>query len=202
MNGEVHIPIGLATAGVISLAVPLMQPHSMEMAAGVVICGSIGALTPDIDANGDSKAKQNFRKFILLLVIAIFVGKYYGVAQMPTLKGWNLIGGIGLFICYLYGYTRKHRHFTHELRGLIIFSIPSFLCLGLCNGLWFFIGMLSHQISDMCNHGKILWLYPIKKEKNFSRGWFSGSSAAAEIIGMIAWLFVLMIVNVYSKWIY
>lgn len=203
MNSEVHIPIGLAAAGVVSLFLPVMQPDSMEAGISVAVCGTVGALTPDIDANGNSKMKREFRKFMLIIVMAVFLGARYG-EPLNILSGfgvWNVVGLVALIGCYIYGYMTKHRGFTHELRGLIAFCVPAFLLLGAQEGLWFLLGLLSHQFADMCNYGKIHWLNPVPvyREVNFSRGWFKGSSLQSQLIGLISWIIVIGVFYLYLK---
>lgn len=201
MNGEVHIPIGLATAGALSLIIPVMQPDSFNTAVCAAVCGAVGALTPDIDANGDSKMKQEFRKIISLIVLAVVIGIWYEkpLNILEGLAWWQIIGLVSLIGCYIYGYTTKHRSFTHELRGLIAFCIPVFLLLDVRNGLWFFAGMLSHQLADMCNYGQIYWLNPVDSERNFSRKWFRSSSVWSQMIGMVAWIIVYGVFRLYMK---
>lgn len=201
MEGEVHIPIGLAAAGAVSLVVPVMQPHSFGAVMSAAVCGAVGALTPDIDANGDSKMKRQFRKFVSLMVLAVAVGIWCGepLKVLSGLEWWNIIGAVALVICYGYGYTRKHRGFTHELRGLAVFCVPAFLLLGVTDGLWFFVGMLSHQLADMCNYGKIYWLNPVDPERSFSRGWFRGSSLTSQLIGAVSWLVFIGVLSMYLK---
>lgn len=190
MNSEVHMPIGLAAAGMLSAVIPVMRPDSLETAAGLAVCGAVGALTPDIDANGDSKMKREFRKFVFWAAIIIAVSLRYGTSMhvLSGFKWWNIVGLVALIGCYIYGYTTKHRTFTHELRGLIAFGVPAFMLLGIQGGMWFMIGMLSHQLADMCNYGKIHWLSPVDREKNFSRGWFRGTSLESRLIGSASWI--------------
>lgn len=201
MNGEVHLPIGLAAAGVVSLVVPVMQPDSFEAVLSAGVCAAVGALTPDIDANGDSKMKKEFRKFMSLMVFAVAAGVWCGNPGrvLSGLEWWNAAGFILLVGCYIYGYTTKHRSFTHELRGFLAFSVPAFLFLGARDGMWFCVGLLSHQFADMCNYGKIYWLAPFDKERSFSRGWFRGSSLQSQLVGMLSWLVFCGVLSFYLK---
>lgn len=202
MKGEVHIPIGLATAGALSLIVPAMQPNSFHAAVIVAVCGAVGALTPDIDANGDSKMKQEFRKIMSLIALAVAIGIWYEkpLNILVDLVWWKTAGLVLLVGCYIYGYSTKHRGFTHELRGLIVFCIPVFLLLDVRNGMWFFAGMLSHQLADMCNYERIYWLNPVDSETNFSRKWFRSSSVWSQLIGMGAWIVVYGVFRMYMNW--
>ena len=62
MNANVHTPVGLATVSGVALLVPAMSGTDKITLTLGLGCAVIGALIPDIDANNDSKAKQEFRK--------------------------------------------------------------------------------------------------------------------------------------------
>lgn len=191
MNANVHTSIGLATASGIALLAPTMNGHdkiTLELGLG---CAVVGALIPDIDANGDSKAKIEFRKVISLLSIFGIVTVGYalttGRLQEIASSFFHSMHGVGallfLIVCII-GYNTPHRTFTHWLIGLVCFIISFILMTNITLGIWFGVGMLSHQVIDMLNKKKITWLFPLPID--FARYICKASSRLSTIIGYIA----------------
>lgn len=191
MNANVHISIGLATASGIALLAPTMNGHDKIILGLGLGCAVVGALIPDIDANGDSKAKIEFRKVMSLLGIfgiatvgyAITTGRLQEIAS----SFFHSIHGVGVLlflITCIVGYNTPHRTFTHWLIGLICFTVPFIMMTNITLGLWFGVGMLSHQVIDMLNKKKITWLFPLPID--FARYICKASSRLSTIIGSIA----------------
>lgn len=189
MNANVHTSVGLATTTGVALLVPAMQcenPLEYSLCLG---CAVIGALIPDIDANGESKAKKEFRKimsYLILASVAIIGLSYMNGTLIDLLKSFtSSIRGIGLIafiVCCIIGYKSDHRKFTHYLIGLICFTVPFIMMTDLRLGLWFGVGMLSHQVIDMLNKRKIQWLYPLPFD--FARYICKASSTLSSVIGV------------------
>lgn len=203
MNANVHTNVGLASATGVALLVPMMQcdsPLEYSICGG---CAVIGALIPDIDANGESKAKKEFRKmmsYLSLFVLAtVGFAVYNGTLQemiSSFLSSARGIGLIALLIFCVIGYMSDHRKFTHWLIGLICFTVSFTVMTDLRLGLWFGVGMLSHQVIDMLNKRKITWLYPLPID--FSRYICYASSTMSNIIGgvslVLACVFAIMLI--------
>lgn len=199
MNAEVHTSVGVVTAAGLSLAIPVMRADSIPTLAICTGCAMLGSILPDIDANGDSVAKKQFKKIMsfitLILVTAIFY--YWKLGELSKLvdtiltpnRGWFMV--LFLVLC-LVGYNTNHRMFTHWLVGLLSFSIAFTLMVGSIQyGLWFGSAFLSHQLIDCLNKKKIYWLYPLKID--FARYICYASSKTSSIIGCIAGLLAVLI---------
>jgi inner membrane protein len=93
-------------------------------------------------------------------------------ALIPDLDHPNayLSRGNWYIISHAISKTSPHRGWTHSLLGSIVFStggvpIVLFLNAPLFNIIPFFMGYLSHLISDSLNPTGVNWLYPKKKRK-------------------------------------
>ena len=201
MNGEVHLPVGTATATGMALLLPQMQGHNLTTLGVGIGLAAVGALLPDIDANGDSKAKKQFRKIMGMIAGAVGLSVVYGastgnVASVITAytgSTW-FIGAVCMLTCCILGYRSGHRKYTHQLIGLVTFTVSCWLLIGLPLTYWFFFGFLSHQVVDMLNKRKIEWLYPIPKD--FALYICYAKSPLATLIGWVSTaltvLFILM----------
>lgn len=204
MNANVHTPIGLATASGVALLVPAMNGHDKVTLSLGLGCAIVGALIPDIDANGDSKAKIEFRKVMSLLGIfgiatvgyAISTGRLQELASSFFLSIHG-VGALLFLIACIVGYATPHRTFTHWLIGLVCFTVPFIMMTNTTLGTWFGVGMLSHQLADMLNKKKITWLYPLPID--FARYVCKASSRLSTIIGsistLLACLFIFLLVK-------
>ena len=191
MNANVHTSVGLATASGIALLVPAMNGSDKVTLTLGLGCAVVGALIPDIDANGDSKAKIEFRKVISLLGIfgvatvgyALTTGRLQEIASsfFHSIHG---VGALLFLIACIVGYNTPHRTFTHWLIGLICFTVPFMMMTNITLGLWFGVGVLSHQCIDMLNKKKITWLYPLPFD--FARYICKASSSLSTAIGSIS----------------
>lgn len=191
MNANVHTSVGLATATGVALLVPAMNGSDKVTLTLGLGCAIVGALIPDIDANGDSKAKIEFRRAMSLLSIfgvatvgyALTTGKLQEIAS----SFFHSIHGVGallfLIVCIV-GYSTPHRTFTHWLLGLVCFIVPFIMMTNITLGLWFGVGMLSHQCIDMLNKKKITWLYPLPFD--FARYICKASSGLSTAIGSVS----------------
>ena len=191
MNANVHMSVGLATATGLALVTPVMQCSKPMDYAVCLGCAVIGSIIPDIDANGESKAKKEFRKFMgcLLLISLVVTYLAHTSGNLSTLVGSlstsNKFIGLVLFVvCCLIGYKSDHRKFTHWLIGLVCFTVPFIMMTNLRLGLWFGAGVLSHQLIDMLNKRKIQWLYPLPID--FARYICKASSTMSNVIGGIS----------------
>ena len=204
MNANVHTSVGLATATGVALLVPAMNGSDKVTLTLGLGCAIVGALIPDIDANGDSKAKIEFRKVMSLLGIfgvatvgyALTTGRLQEIASsfFHSIHG---VGALLFLIACIVGYNTPHRTFTHWLIGLICFTIPFIMMTNITLGLWFGVGMLSHQCIDMLNKKKITWLYPLPFD--FARYICKASSGLSTAIGsvstILACIFVLLLLK-------
>lgn len=204
MNANVHTSIGLATASGIALLVPAMNGYDKVTLTLGLGCAVVGALIPDIDANGDSKAKIEFRKIMSLLGIfsvvtvgyAVTTGRLQEIAS-NFLHSIHGVGALLFLIACIVGYNTPHRTFTHWLIGLICFTVPFIMMTNITLGLWFGVGMLSHQTIDMLNKKKITWLYPLPID--FARYICKASSGLSTAIGsvstILACIFIFFLVK-------
>lgn len=191
MNANVHTSVGLATASGIALLVPAMNGSDKVTLTLGLGCAVVGALIPDIDANGDSKAKIEFRKIMSLLGIfgvatvgyAITTGRLQEIAS-SFFHSVHGVGALLFLIACIVGYNTPHRTFTHWLVGLVCFTIPFIMMTNITLGLWFGVGMLSHQVIDMLNKKKITWLYPLPFD--FARYICKASSGLSTAIGSVS----------------
>lgn len=205
MNGDVHMCVGAATATGMALLIPQMTVGGKETVILGVGTAIIGSLLPDIDANGESKIKKQFRKFMLFLVIALTASVIYGV-QSGTLSNMlqrasgskTVFGFILCIVLCIVGYKQPHRGFTHQLVGLLAFTFSWLLMFGYPMTYWFFFGYLSHQLVDFLNKRPIQWLYPLPGKVML--GICYADSAMAKVIGFVslvlAFFFTMLLLNV------
>lgn len=193
MNAEVHIPVGLATAAGMSVVINQMKTDNLSTLAICLGCAVVGAVLPDIDANGESKAKKEFRKILVYLGIfsATLLGYSIKNGTLVSLfssfiHSTQCIGGIAFLICCILGYFSGHRCFTHRLTGFIAFSMSFNYMIGDTRmALWFMWGFFSHQAIDMLNKRKIQWLYPISRV-DFSLYLCYAESKLSTVIGYVS----------------
>lgn len=191
MNANVHMSVGVATATGVALLIPTMQCESLIYYPICLGCAVVGALIPDIDANGESKAKKEFKKVMSYLAIlvafiicsSLITGDISSIVKnfITSIRG---IGFLGFLLCCIIGYKSDHRKFTHWLIGLVCFTFCFTLATDIKLGLWFGFGMLSHQVADMLNKKKITWLYPLKID--FARYICKASSTLSTVIGFVS----------------
>ena len=189
MNGNVHMAVGAATATGIALIMPEMQDIKMlPIGIGVAVFASV---LPDIDANGDSKAKKMFRHFMSITLIALIAIIAYsfilGLSIIDYFSKANILQIFaigGFFLCCILGYLSNHRCYTHRWYGLVSFTLCFYIMFGLPLTYWFFAGFFSHQIIDMLNKKKILWLYPLPVD--FARYVCKADSKLSTLIGTIS----------------
>lgn len=202
MNADVHSAVGVATATGMALVLPAMHCNNL-VDYGICLGVSVmGALIPDIDTNGDSKAKKAFRKVfavaigaMILSVLGVYRGTMSSQSIMDKLLSVQGIGMIGFLICCLIGYNTSHRCFTHQLIGLLAFTGTFYMFAGLQLTSWFGVGMLSHQVIDMLNKKKIYWLYPAKID--FARYVCYADSTMSKVIGGIATVLSVAFIGMY-----
>lgn len=204
MNANVHTSVGLATASGIALLVPTMNGSDKVTLTLGLGCAVVGALIPDIDANGDSKAKKEFRKVMALLSIfgittvgyALTTDSLQDIAS-SIFHSTHGLGALFFLIACIVGYNTPHRNFTHWLIGLICFTIPFIMMTNITLGLWFGVGMLSHQVIDMLNKKKITWLYPLPIDfaQYICRDSNDLSTAIGSVSAILACLFVFLLVK-------
>jgi len=201
LNANVHTSVGLATATGVALVVPMMQCKSIVDYSLCLGCAVIGSLLPDIDANGESKAKKEFRHAMsFLTVVAVYL--IYSAYMSGTLSSKiseyihsiRGIGAIAFLIFCVMGYLSSHREFTHYLVGLVCFTASFMMLTDVKLGIWFGVGFLSHQLVDMLNKKKIKWLYPLPYD--FARYICKAQSRLSSAIGVVSvFLFALFSVQ-------
>lgn len=192
MNANVHTGVGIASATGVALLVPAMQCDTAINYSLYLGCAVIGALLPDIDANGESKAKKSFKNMMSCLIVfscfTVIYGLHSGILDSMLSDLFSSTHGVGalLFIvmCVI-GYKTPHRTFTHWLIGLICFTFSFMLMTDLKMTLWFGVGMLSHQLIDMLNKRKIQWLYPLPFD--FAMYVCKASSKLSNAIGTVSY---------------
>lgn len=197
MNGEVHMCVGAATATGMACLIPQMTTGD----TGTIILGVgtalIGALLPDIDANGESKIKKQFRKFMSFLAVALVASVAYGYASGTLGKMLQqasaskaVFGFILCIVLCIAGYRSPHRGFTHQLIGLLAFTFAWLLMFGYPLTYWFFFGYLSHQLIDFLNKKPIQWLYPLPGKVML--GWCYADSSMARAIGFVSLILAIL----------
>lgn len=204
MNANVHTSVGLVTASGVALLVPAMNGSDKVTLTLGLGCAIVGALIPDIDANGDSKAKIEFRKVMSLLSIfgvatvgyALTTGRLQEIAS-SFFHSIHWVGALLFLIACIVGYNTPHRTFTHWLIGLVCFTIPFIMMTNITLGLWFGVGMLSHQCIDMLNKKKITWLYPLPID--FARYICKASSGLSTAIGSVSTILACIFVFLLLK---
>lgn len=191
MNANVHTSVGLATTTGVALVVPMMQCKSIADYGLCIGCGIIGALLPDIDANGESKAKKEFRhamSFLAVVAIYLVYSAYMNGTLLSMISEFTHsirgIGAIAFLIFCVIGYMSNHREFTHYLIGLLCFTVSFMMLTDIKLGIWFGVGFLSHQLIDMLNKKKIKWLYPLPFD--FARYICKAQSKLSSAIGVVS----------------
>lgn len=189
MNGRVHAAIGAATA---TTACLVMQQSDLKYVGFAVSASIFGSLVPDIDADGSSKFKSIFKKFLIGFII-------FGIIVFIDLKNKNiemneiityikhskfLIGLILFVILCIIGMCTSHRSFTHWLVTTILFTIPVYLMFNIPFAIFFAAGMFSHQIFDCLNKKEQKLFWPIQKD--CARYKFESESGPSSAIGIIA----------------
>lgn len=210
MNANVHTTVGLATATGVALLVPTMQCDSIAKYSLCMGCAVIGALLPDIDANGLSKAKVNFLLFMHCLSVITFCSVVFFMiyfnssneAFITSITNYLISRHSVFFIWFImlciFGYRSKHRGFTHQFIGLISFTATFMLFTNVKLGLWFGVGFLSHQLIDMLNMKKIAWLYPLPMD--FSLYLCKASGVLSKCIGVFGkFLYILFAIILICK---
>lgn len=201
MNANVHTSVGLATATGVALVVPMMQCKSIADYSLCLGCAVIGSLLPDIDANGESKAKKEFRhvmSFLTVVAVYLIYSAYMSGTLLSKISEYihsiRGIGAIAFLIFCVMGYLSSHREFTHYLVGLVCFTVSFMMLTDVKLGIWFGVGFLSHQLIDMLNKKKIKWLYPLPYD--FARYICKAQSRLSSAIGFVSvFLFALFSVQ-------
>lgn len=190
MNGEVHMAVGTATATGMALVIPQMQASDTKMLGLGIGCAIIGALMPDIDANGESKIKKQFRKTLTLLLCGLVLTFGYGYATGSLASIVNqlvhtqaVIGLIGFLVLSVIGYMSGHRQFTHWLLACVLFTFSWYIMFGKTLAIWFCLGYLSHILIDLLNKKPIKLFFPLPLDIMF--GICYADSAMAKVIGGI-----------------
>lgn len=185
MNAGVHTSVGIAS----SLLV--MQPKNLTDLALTVGVASIGAIIPDIDCNGESKMKKEFRKACLLAASGLIGLSIYSYVTKTPLVDFsskvglkNILAIVVFFGFCVFGYMQDHRTFTHWAIALPCFTLPIITLIGWKYGLAFGVAMLSHQLIDMLNKRKITWLFPLPFD--FALYICKASSKLSTFVGFIA----------------
>ena len=191
MNANVHTSVGLATATGVALVVPMMQCKSIADYSLCLGCAVIGSLLPDIDANGESKAKKEFRhamSFLTVVAVYLIYSAYTSGTLLSKISEYihsiRGIGAIAFLIFCVMGYLSSHREFTHYLVGLVCFTVSFMMLTDVKLGIWFGVGFLSHQLIDMLNKKKIKWLYPLPYD--FARYICKAQSSLSSAIGVVS----------------
>jgi len=206
MLGTTHMATGIAA----SLAI--LRPTTVTGVICAVSGGAIGGLISDIDKKDvknldfDSEGIPEIISQTLLITGVLLLDYCLGngICNFIT-TNWGIKSILGyalLFIGCVFGYTSKHRSFTHSILGLIFYSLTlSMVCLPLAFP--FFIGMLSHILLDLTTRkpGLVLF-YPSKKR--FCLNYFHSGKKANTVIMMIsviiaiilaAWMSIYAVIN-------
>lgn len=189
MNSNVHIPVGIALSLTASMALPVMQPDTMpEMLLGLSLA-TIGSVIPDIDINKKGEGMLKCAKTTLSMICTLTLGAVYELNYI------NIPCFAIVVVSLIIGLFSSHRRFTHWLVGLFTFNVGVIGVVGFKIGLWFFFGMLSHQLLDMLNKKEVQWLYPLKLD--FSRYLVSSDSKISKLIGVFAYVSSFALISYY-----
>lgn len=190
MNGEVHMAVGTAAATGMALVLPQMQASDMKMLGLGIGCAIIGALMPDIDANGESKIKKQFRKTLTFLACGLVATIVYGYStgSLDSIVNQFLhtrafFGLAGFLVLSIIGYMSGHRQFTHWLLACVLFTTCWYIMFGQTFAIWFGLGYLSHILIDLLNKKPIKLFFPLPLKVMF--GICYADSALAKAIGGI-----------------
>ena len=187
MNLHVHLMIGAASATGLSLIVPAMHIDDMPGLAYSMAMALTGSALPDIDINGQSKIKKTA---LTAIGWTVFIGAFiYKAGKIDSILGMFdlkvITGAAMLLVLTVIGLFSKHRTFTHQLIGLLLFSVAIYIIFGLIPMCFFSTGMLSHQLADMLNVQKIRYFFPLKKPQ-IALKVCKSTSFVAELIGFAA----------------
>lgn len=201
MLGTTHIQVGTLLATTTCLVTNKTEPKEIGIALGL---SYIGSLIADIDAT-ESKFKYIYKKIVTSLIITIVLACGYCywqkidiMQQLQVIKdviqqNQTYLGFVLLFLLCTIGYFTPHRSFTHWLISAFLFSYPMYLIVG-NNVIYFFIGMVGHQVIDFLNKKPIKWLFPLPID--FARYKIEADHPKSKRIGHIC-LFLAIIELVY-----
>lgn len=191
MTRKTHIAVGIAAASGISLVFHPMQTNDIGTFFLSLGIAGVSAILPDIDNSNKCKIKVFFKNLFIFLSIIISAILIYGhltqslnLILSALLNSQKALAFLGFITVCFIGYISPHRTFTHWLIGAIAFTFPLYFVLGKQLTYYFFIGFLSHQIVDMLNKRKIMWLFPFKFD--FSLYMCNANSIANDVVGYFA----------------
>ncbi|TAJ44213.1 metal-dependent hydrolase [Methanofollis fontis] len=204
MNGEQHITISIATAGVV--LVPLIASFPPAWIVFALFGVFIGALAPDADANDSAifhtrlpGGKRRRRcivlplfgytiRYLIYYPISVPFIAIFGKKAMPKHRGilHSAIGVILMtFLLGVYAY----------IAGRIVLQIPWSPIAGMFL-LGFFGGAVCHLLEDSCTRSGVAWLFPLSGwrvrggivtgSRDLRPGLFAGILAAAAAILLLA----------------
>ncbi len=157
-----HVTLGIATALLAT------RPDTLPGIVAAMTGGALGGWIVDIDCkNTDVDREKVYDTIIDTLVIAAFIALDFFIGDgichfIATNWSWPLwialAGFIGLSV---FGFTTKHRTFTHSLLGMALFCVAIYF---FCKPMWipFAIGYASHLVADFFNKLGLQLFYPLK----------------------------------------
>ncbi len=170
MSGKEHMIVG--TTATITMGVGFLLNDSLESTAflaPLIIGGFVGSYMPDIDSH-KSKASQVINKIIMLVIVFLTLGYFFGLAfSLNDIKMWlnaniNNLSGVILFaITTILGKLSPHRMFTHKWFGTLIFCTSTFLMGHKYFAIGFTMGYVLHIVCDrFTKQGKNLKFFEFK----------------------------------------
>lgn len=159
MMSRTHLTVGMAAALALS---PVKDVNTCLLAAAG---GAIGGVIPDVDIF--DKAHKKDAVLVFLLSLAILFGGIVCYVRKDLIIS-DVIGHLSIFgafcfdLLFVIGFISEHRHFTHSIAAMLLFSV----CVSLIFRpllIPFAIGYISHLALDMLNKKGMQLLFPYKK---------------------------------------
>jgi len=151
---------------------------SMVFKIDLLLFAIIATLLPDIDTSKSyiNRTKNRYVTFILLTVLNMFLIKYVSLFKLAMFEVWLIMSVFS-----------KHRHYSHSLLGLLMFSIVFYRTSYFLPAV---IGYATHIFCDLLTiHGVVL-LYPFDKR-------FRISKMTTNKMGERVLCYVVFAINVY-----
>ena len=159
MMSRTHITVGAAAALAFS---PITGIDSCVLA---LAAGAVGGVIPDVDIFDKAHKKDAF--LVGLLSFGILFGGliYYfrnNLLISDVMRNLAIFGTFCFDALFVMGFISEHRHFTHSLLAMLLFSV----CVSLIYKplvIPFAIGYISHLALDMLNRKGMQLFFPYKK---------------------------------------
>lgn len=170
MKGKEHMIVGTTATATMGIGFLFTNTiGNVIYLVPLILGGFIGSYMPDIDSH-NSKARQFFNKFIVILIIALVIGYMLGMAlSIDNIisfldKHWDeYFPYILFFALVILGKLSPHRMFTHKWFGTILFCFSVYLIGNIYLTLGFSMGYILHIVCDRFSpKGKKLRFFEFK----------------------------------------